>query len=268
MSYARLGNLHEYVYKVENGHLPIDRARMYLRQVASALDYLKSTNVAHRDIKQENILLAARNTIQICDFGWSIRYSTGQKRSTLCGTPLYVPPEMLQTTPYDPKHVDLWSLGILAHELILGYSPFDLGDTECKSNSSDDSRTQRRLIFGKLNQFTTFVPPTTVVVDPLGIDLISRLLKKDPTRRMAASDILCHPFLLDQESLEESRQLCKTPRNRLIQKLQSSIPRKRKPITRRVSNDDFSFESSLQQLTSTNKYRRTYRTYQKRRRIH
>lgn len=264
MNYASLGNL--YVHQRECGRLPLERARMYLRQVVSALDYLKSKNVAHRDIKQENILLAARDTIQICDFGWSINYAPGEKRSTLCGTPLYVPPEMLLTTQYDPRHVDLWSLGILAHELILGHSPFDLGHTEVQSNTSDDSRAQRRIIFDKLRQFSTFIPSSTVE-DPYAMEFISHLLKKDPASRMEASDILYHPFLLDQESLEEKLPLCKTPRNRLIQRLQSSVPRKRKPISRRVSNDDFTFESSLQ-WTSSNKCRRTYRTYQKRRRLH
>jgi len=78
--------------------------------------------VIHRDIKPEN-LLNAFGTIKICDFGWSV-YDPNNKRTTLCGTPDYVPPEMLLQKNYD-KNVDIWSLGILMYELLTGKPPFE-----------------------------------------------------------------------------------------------------------------------------------------------
>jgi serine/threonine protein kinase len=270
LNYARLGNLHAYIDTVENGILPIERARMYLRQVAAALDYLASANVAHRDLKQENIILVARDTVQLCDFGWSIRYAKGQKQSTLCGTPLYVPPEMLVTTAYDPKPVDLWALGVLAHELILTESPFDLDDSEwnnCSDTRDDDARFQRRVIFDKLTSFTKWsCPPGNL--DPRAMDFIAKLLRKDPKTRMVASDALCHPFLLDQESLDVNQLVCKTPRRGLIRKLQSFIPKKRKSSLRPAGYDRLTFDPDNEGLSWANTYSSGNQSSVKRRRIH
>jgi len=175
MNYAGLRNLHYYIHTLENGVVPLERPRLYLRQVASALEYLGSAKVAHRDLKQENLVLTTRDTIhrdlkqenlvlttrdtiQICDFGWAIHYHN-EKRKMLCGTPLYVPPEMLRNLPYDPRFVDSWALGILAHELILDESPFDLRGKAYDICSSDDNRAQRKIIFEKIVHFSEWKAP-------------------------------------------------------------------------------------------------------------
>ena len=153
MNYAGLRNLHYYIHTLENEVVPLERPRLYLRQVASALEYLGSAKVAHRDLKQENLVLTTRDTIQICDFGWAIHFHN-EKRKMLCGTPLYVPPEMLRNLPYDPRFVDSWALGIPAHELILDESPFDLQGKAYDICSSDDNRAQRKIIFEKIVHFS------------------------------------------------------------------------------------------------------------------
>ena len=60
--------------------------------------------------------------MKICDFGWSVCRS-GELRSTFCGTPLYVSPEILKGELYDEK-IDIWALGILTYELLVGDTPF------------------------------------------------------------------------------------------------------------------------------------------------
>ncbi|KZL88081.1 aur protein kinase [Colletotrichum incanum] len=98
----------------------------YIAQIAVALSYLHQKHVIHRDIKPENILIGIHGEIKISDFGWSVHASTN-RRSTLCGTLDYLPPEMMKPTgsvEYDEK-VDLWSLGVLTYEFLVGGPPFE-----------------------------------------------------------------------------------------------------------------------------------------------
>lgn len=98
----------------------------YVAQMVFALRYLHQRNVIHRDIKPENILIGIHDEIKISDFGWSVRSSTN-RRNTLCGTLDYLPPEMMKPTgsvEYDER-VDLWSLGVLTYELLVGSPPFE-----------------------------------------------------------------------------------------------------------------------------------------------
>ena len=87
---------------------------------------MQQRNVIHRDIKPENILVIDQNTwhIKLCDFGWST-HSINQSRTTFCGTPDYLAPELAKKgkLSYDDK-IDNWAVGILMYELLTGASPF------------------------------------------------------------------------------------------------------------------------------------------------
>ena len=98
----------------------------WISQIADALAFLHRHHVVHRDIKPENILLDADNNAKVADFGWST--VTAHKRSTFCGTLDYLAPEMLGES-YDHR-VDIWSLGVLMFELLVGKAPFDAPETE------------------------------------------------------------------------------------------------------------------------------------------
>ncbi|XP_008336567.2 aurora kinase A-B-like, partial [Cynoglossus semilaevis] len=92
-------------------------------ELADALNYCHSKKVIHRDIKPENLLLGANGELKIADFGWSV-HTPSSRRSTLCGTLDYLPPEMIEGKTHDEK-VDLWSLGVLCYEFLVGKPPFE-----------------------------------------------------------------------------------------------------------------------------------------------
>ena len=84
---------------------------------------MHSKDVIHRDLKPEN-LLNCDGVIKLADFGWSV-HAPSQRRKTLCGTTDYLPPEMLgRGTSYD-KRIDIWCLGILTYEFVVGRPPFE-----------------------------------------------------------------------------------------------------------------------------------------------
>src|SRR5579871_1180070 len=91
--------------------------------MAAALSYLHKKHVIHRDIKPENILVGSHGEIKLSDFGWSVHAPTN-RRETMCGTLDYLPPEMISGESYGER-VDLWSLGILTYEFLVGTAPFD-----------------------------------------------------------------------------------------------------------------------------------------------
>ena len=91
--------------------------------MADALSYLHSKHVIHRDIKPENLLLGIDGELKIGDFGWSV-HAPGNRRTTLCGTLDYLPPEMIEGKEHNEK-VDLWALGVLTYEFLVGVPPFE-----------------------------------------------------------------------------------------------------------------------------------------------
>ncbi|KAK3115024.1 spindle assembly checkpoint kinase [Teratosphaeriaceae sp. CCFEE 6253] len=180
LEFAGKGELYKHLRKAQRFPEPL--AAQYIAQMASALRYMHAKHVMHRDIKPENILVGLHGEIKISDFGWSVHAPTN-RRNTMCGTLDYLPPEMIkpggrgEENWYSEK-VDLWSLGVLTYEFLVGEAPFE--DTPVM--------TQRRIARGEMT-----VPG---FVSKEAKDLIQRLLVLDPEKRIPLEEVERHPWIL------------------------------------------------------------------------
>lgn len=164
LEFAGRGELYKHLRKEHR--FPEWKAAQYIAQMAAALKYLHKKHVMHRDIKPENILVGIHGEIKISDFGWSV-HAPNNRRQTMCGTLDYLPPEMLKPGSQDnyySEKVDLWSLGVLTYEFLVGEAPFE--DTPVM--------TQRRIARADMS-----VPS---FVSPEAKDLIKRVSFSSPSR--------------------------------------------------------------------------------------
>jgi len=167
-------------------HFTPKQAAIYIAQLAEALHYCHKKHVIHRDIKPENLLVGLKGELKIADFGWSVHDSkleVGSRRETLCGTLDYLPPEMLEQQQYD-ANVDIWSLGVLLYEFLVGTPPFEMED---------------QVETCKLIRAVKLSIPADV---PEGAkDLVMKLLVRDPAQRLSLKGVLSHPWI--REMLEQ-----------------------------------------------------------------
>jgi serine/threonine protein kinase len=188
--YVENGNLLDYVNT--NGRLAEDQARRYFAQLVSVLDYLHAElKVAHRDLKCENVLLDRYNNIRVIDFGLSNQFTEiNPVLRTACGSPAYAAPEMVKGNPYTPA-ADIWSAGILLFAIVAGYLPYD-----------DDNiqRLLQKIVYTEV-RYPAFMTPQL-------IDLLQKMICKDPQRRITLEMIKHHPWFSQSEYialLEQSR---------------------------------------------------------------
>ncbi|KAK3989748.1 serine/threonine-protein kinase [Cladorrhinum sp. PSN332] len=178
LEYAGQGELFKHLRR--ETRFPEWKAAQYMAQMASALRYLHGKHVIHRDIKPENILIGIYGEIKLSDFGWSV-HTLSSRRFTQCGTLDYLPPEMVDPSRsnkfYDEK-VDLWSLGVLMYELLVGEAPFE--DTP--------AMTHRRIMKADMT-----VP---AYVSSEATHLIKQLLVLEADKRMPLEEIQQHPWII------------------------------------------------------------------------
>nr|XP_060628057.1 aurora kinase A [Anolis sagrei ordinatus]XP_060628058.1 aurora kinase A [Anolis sagrei ordinatus]XP_060628059.1 aurora kinase A [Anolis sagrei ordinatus] len=165
------------------------RTATYMTELADALLYCHSKSVIHRDIKPENLLLGSNGELKIADFGWSV-HAPDSRRSTLCGTLDYLPPEMIEGKRHDEK-VDLWSLGVLCYEFLVGKPPFE-------------AKTYQET-YRAISKVDYKFPP---FVTEGARDLISKLLKHNPNHRLPLEEVLKHPWVTTNS---------KSPRHRIAE---------------------------------------------------
>ncbi|KAI9327519.1 kinase-like domain-containing protein [Zopfochytrium polystomum] len=171
----------------------LDReARFYACEVALAIEHLHALHIVYRDLKPENVLLGADGHVKIVDFGFAKVLPAAGETYTLCGTPEYLAPEVIQ--PVSPTGgytaaVDWWSFGVLVYEMIAGHPPFFATDGE----EDDDSPPVPLELYRKILDGRVGYPPW---MSPVAKDLIRRLLVVDPSRRLGArlGDVESHPW--------------------------------------------------------------------------
>jgi aurora kinase len=124
LEYCPGGNLFDKRQKRFETRFTESEASYYIYQIAMALKHCHDNGVIHRDIKLENILITSEGYLKLADFGWSAQLkSSNDRRTTICGTLDYFSPEMINSVPYKFS-TDIWSLGVVAYELIVGDVPF------------------------------------------------------------------------------------------------------------------------------------------------
>uniref|UniRef100_A0A8R1XNR7 Protein kinase domain-containing protein n=2 Tax=Onchocerca TaxID=6281 RepID=A0A8R1XNR7_ONCVO len=121
--YAMHGDLLQRIKK--NDRINENEGRFFFRQLIEALVYLKSINIAHRDIKCENVLLDNCDNVKLGDFGFARFMKVDELSHTFCGSRAYVAPELLRSHPYNGFLADIWSTGILLYVMVTGFMPYD-----------------------------------------------------------------------------------------------------------------------------------------------
>lgn len=122
LDYGDNGDALDYIQK--KGALTEDLAWKWFRQTISAVGYMHSLNVAHRDLKLENLVINKAWNIMVCDFGF-VKDNCRRLSSTFCGSKSYAAPEILIGNPYLPKKADVWALGVILYIFITGQMPFN-----------------------------------------------------------------------------------------------------------------------------------------------
>lgn len=213
MEYCEAGDLSHYLHK--QPVLKESEAQGLLQQLTSALKILWENNLIHRDLKPQNLLLqqdaSGQLVLKIADFGFARYVEPSDLAETLCGSPLYMAPEILRYEKYDAK-ADLWSVGAIAYEMVFGNPPYraenhvhllrviEATDDSAlpfpstitikqklpKSSASNPSK------FSK-DRFASIT--VNIETSDTFRDFVLRLLKKDPNQRISFEDFFSHPFV-------------------------------------------------------------------------
>ncbi|KAB8336713.1 hypothetical protein FH972_021022 [Carpinus fangiana] len=162
-------------------------------QLFQGLKYLHERGIVHRDIKPENILLEDKDlTVKLADFGLAKIIGEESFTTTLCGTPSYVAPEILESTNHRryTRAVDVWSLGVVLYICLCGFPPFsdELYSAENPYNLS------QQIKMGRFDYPSPYWDP----VSDLALDLIDRMLTIDPDKRITVDECLEHPWTTQQ----------------------------------------------------------------------
>ncbi|XP_051533396.1 serine/threonine-protein kinase ULK1 isoform X3 [Myxocyprinus asiaticus] len=202
MEYCNGGDLADYLHS--KGTLSEDTIRVFLQQIAGAMRVLQAKGIIHRDLKPQNILLShptgrkshsSNACIKIADFGFARHLQNNMMAATLCGSPMYMAPEVIMSQNYDAK-ADLWSIGTIVFQCLTGKAPF-------QASSPQDLR----LFYEKHKTLSPNIPRETS--NHLR-HLLLGLLQRNHKDRMDFDEFFRHPFLEASSSMKKSAPVAMT----------------------------------------------------------
>lgn len=180
LEYAGKG---EFFKLLNNKKFSEQTTSIYIKQLIDALIYMHDSDVIHRDIKPENLILGCDNNLKLADFGWAVK-NNDKKRNTFCGTLEYLSPEMLNNQVHD-HNIDVWCLGILTYEFLVGKPPFDI-----KPRSLREAK--RKIINCDL------IKPDGM--STIAFNFIESLVVNEKEKRICLKRALKHPFIVKYSS--------------------------------------------------------------------
>lgn len=182
LEYCAGGDLSQFVKT--QGHVAEETARGFLTQIAAGLCVLHRENVLHRDLKPQNILLSDNSdnpVLKIADFGFARALSPEDMAATVCGSPLYMAPEILRHQPYDAR-ADLWSVGAILFELLAGRPPYT-------------GANPMQLLAHIERDGPDGDPFEALAVSDEGRAFLRQLLERSPQRRLSSREFAAHTYV-------------------------------------------------------------------------
>ncbi|MBA0756309.1 hypothetical protein Gogos_000115 [Gossypium gossypioides] len=218
LEYCDGGDLAAYIQRY--GKVSEEVARHLMRQLAAGLQVLQEKHLIHRDLKPQNLLLTKGSTpqLKIGDFGFARSLTPENLADTLCGSPLYMAPEIIQNKKYDAK-ADLWSVGAILFQLVTGKPPFD-GNNQLQLFQNILRSTELQFPEGALEE-----------LHPDCVNLCRSLLRHDPVERLTFREFFDHKFLGERSKkvgleLDSSRLQSEA----MVEQFDSSASEKKSPL--------------------------------------
>ncbi|GLT34244.1 hypothetical protein SLA2020_087690 [Shorea laevis] len=191
LEYCEGGDLADYIRKHGKVSMPV--ARHFMRQLAAGLQVLQEKHLIHRDLKPQNLLLSTKEetpVLKIGDFGFVRSLTPENLADTVCGSPLYMAPEIMENQKYDAK-ADLWSVGAILFQLVTGKPPFG-GNSQVQLFQNILASTELQFPEGTLGE-----------IHPECVDLCRSLLRRNPVERLTFKEFFNHKFLVELRQMAE-----------------------------------------------------------------
>ncbi len=177
--------------------IPVHEAKHYFRQLTSAVGYVHSLGILHREITLQNVIVNAKgnairwreNQIKLIDFGLSCSFQPGVKLTNYCGSTAYASPELLANKPYHGEPADIWAMGVCLYAMLAGRFPF---------------RSVQEIIMTATD--------ASAISDGAAASLVTAMLSKPVCTRATMALILAHRWMREDE--EDMEQFARTAKKR------------------------------------------------------